>query len=66
MEPPVSVPMAATAEPSRTLAAAPEEEPPVRAVAELGVLAGDAVGQGMKMGFTGDDRAGCAQAADEP
>ena len=31
MEPPVSVPMAAMAEPSMTLAAAPLEEPPVSA-----------------------------------
>ena len=32
MDPPVSVPSAATAEPSSTLAAAPEDEPPVSAL----------------------------------
>ncbi len=66
MEPPVSVPIAATDEPSCTLAALPLDEPPVshcalrglEAIAVVAVLAGDAVGQLMQVGLAHDHGAG--------
>ena len=69
MDPPVSVPMEATAEPSCTLAELPLDEPPVsacgflrlHAVAVLAVLAGDAVSQLMQMGLAHDHGAGLSQ-----
>ena len=69
MDPPVSVPMEATAEPSCTLAELPLDEPPVsvcgfvrlHAIAVLAVLARDAIGQLMQMGLAHDQGAGLSQ-----
>ena len=36
------------------------------AVTEFGIFAGDAVGEGMKVGFAGDDGAGFAKLFNEP
>ena len=74
MEPPVSVPMAATAEPSCTLAAAPLERTAgerhgvarLHAVSELRILACDSVSQSMKVRFAHDNGSGSAQLFDEP
>src|ERR1700746_4028642 len=66
IEPPVSVPIAATAEPFCTLAAARAsgETPRIvrlHAIAIIGILSCDAVGELMQVRLTDDDRTESAQ-----